>query len=129
MPDSSVHLPSLIGTILPLLAGAGVVIGAFAAPSGRRGLTGAAGGLILVSSIGFLILTLAYSPLQEMLSGPFGGRTVWIILDAVDFVCLALFDTGLVLLVIAATRRLAEPRPTRPPHAPVGPYQPGPSQR
>ncbi|GAB2512986.1 hypothetical protein [Nocardiopsis aegyptia] len=129
MLESSVHLPSLIGAILLVLAGIAALIGAFAAPSGRKGLTAAAGGLILVASIVFLFLTVAYFRLEEIFATFFDGRTSFILLDVIDFLFLALFDAGLVLLVFAATRRLARPRPAHPPHAPVGPYQPGPAQR
>ncbi|WP_304452270.1 hypothetical protein [Nocardiopsis sp. YSL2] len=122
------NAPFVIGAAFLVLAGIATVIGAFAAPPGRKGMTGAAGGLILVSSIVFLILAAASLPIRAAFSNAMDVTTAWMVIGAVDSLFFAAFDAGLILLVFAATRRRTEPRPAHPPHAPAEPYRPGPSQ-
>lgn len=126
--------PFLIGAVLLMLIGIGGAACSFAAPAGRKALTGIGSVLVLLAGIVFLVLPLWAGSMHEVLSAAFGGRTGWIVLDIIDYVFTAGLGTGLILVAIAATRRLDRQSPRFTPHQPYGshapgtPYQHGPAQ-
>ncbi|OOC55840.1 MULTISPECIES: hypothetical protein [Nocardiopsis] len=120
-------LPHMIGPVLSALLGAAGLACCFAAPRGRRALTGVGGGLVLFASAVRLVLVLLYQPTESLLSGLFGGRTAGMAVDGLDYFAHSLFATGLLLLVLGATRRPPRVRAPRPAHVPAGPYPPGPA--
>ncbi|WP_241480150.1 hypothetical protein [Nocardiopsis halotolerans] len=117
----------MIGPILFALLGAAGLVCGFVAPRGRRALTGIGGGLILFASVLNLVLVALFPRIEAWLDTLFGGRTVGMVIDGLNYAAYPVFATGLLLLVFGATRRPPHARAPRPAHVPAGPYPPGPT--
>jgi hypothetical protein len=117
------NAPLIIGNVLLILAGVGGVACSFAAPVGRKALTGIGSALVLAGGIVFLLLW--FSPLYETLAGLTDWRVAGIVVAVVEYGFTVGLGVGLVLLAFAATRRLPRPGPRPTPHQPYGPHTPG----
>ncbi|WP_051049606.1 hypothetical protein [Nocardiopsis ganjiahuensis] len=114
----------LIGTVLLLIAGAAALFTGFTAPRGRRGLTCSGGALLVAAAVLSLTLALASAPIYETVSGLNGGRTAFIVLNVLNRIDDLLWAVGLLLVALAATKRLSAPRATPGPPVPSGPHGP-----
>ncbi|MFE3461039.1 hypothetical protein ACFXKD_26145 [Nocardiopsis aegyptia] len=126
--------PFVIGAVLLVLTGIGGMVCSFTAPAGRKALTGIGSALVLAAGLLFVVLPLTAHIIHGALAGMMGGLTAQYLIDAVDYIFTVGLGTGLILLALAATKRLSGPTPRftpqQPygPHAPGTPHQPGPAQ-
>jgi hypothetical protein len=117
------NIPIIVSNVLLVLAGVGGVACSFAAPVGRKALTGIGSALVLAAGIVFLLLW--FGPFYETLAGFTDWGVAEIVLGVVEYGFVVGLGVGLVLLAFAATRRLPQPRPRYTPHQPYGPHAPG----